>query len=228
MRAAVLRNYSEVSERPLKIEDIDIEKPRRGEVLLKIISAGVCHSDMNVIEGKTPSPLPIVLGHEFVGKVEEVGEGVTSVGEGDIVVSSFIWPCGRCYNCASGRENLCTTATPIRIKGVMLDGTTRLRSLEGEPIYAFLGGGFAEYSIVPEFAVRVLPNGLRKESSAILGCAILTAYGAVMNRANVRAGQKVAIFGIGGVGINIVQFCKISGASQIITVDIIDEKCRYN
>jgi len=224
LKAAVLYKYGKVKDKPLKIEDVKIAEPKKGEVLLRVKTVGVCHSDIHVIKGKTPVPLPVVLGHEFVGEVMAVGEGVTSVNVGDMVVSSFIWPCGKCVNCATGFENLCETASPIRIKGVMLDGTTRLSLIDGKPIYSFLGGGYAEHAVVPEFAVSKLPPELRKESSAILGCAVLTAYGAVMNTAKVRPGEKVAIFGAGGVGMNVIQLCKIAGATQIIVVDIIDRK----
>ena len=164
LKAAVLYKYAKVKERPLVIEDVKIEKPKSGEVFLKIKATGVCHSDLHAIAGKTPVPLPVVLGHEFVGNVEEVGAGVTSVDVGDMVVSSFIWPCGKCVSCATGFENLCATAAPIRIKGVLLDGTTRL-SLRGKPVYCFLGGGHAEYAVVPEFAVPVVETIFSKYAS---------------------------------------------------------------
>ena len=215
MKASVLFEYN----KPLKIVDVKVDKPKKDEVLLKIIATGVCHSDLHVLYGKTPVPLPVVLGHEFIASVEEVGEGVTTINKGDVVISSFIWPCGVCINCTTGRENLCETAALIRLKGVMLDGTTRLSLPNGESIHTFLGGGYAEYAVVPKFAIYRLPPELKKESSAILGCAVLTAYGAVFNAAQVRLGEKVAIFGAtGGVGMNILEFCKIAGAGQIIAL----------
>jgi len=224
LKAAVLYRYSKIKEKPLKIEDVDVERPKSGEILLKVKSAGICRSDMHVIEGKTSLPLPVVLGHEFMGEVEDVGEGVTSVCRGDIVVSSPVWPCGKCTNCITGHENLCVLATALRTKGVLLDGTTRLRSHDGKYIYTFLGGGFAEYAVVPEFGISKLPPQLRGECYAILGCAVITAYNAVINTAKVRLGEKVAIFGVGGIGVNLIQFCKIAGATEIIAVDIIDKK----
>ncbi len=220
MKAAVLFEYN----KPFRILDINIAKLKAGEVLIKTEAAGVCHSDLHAISGKTPVPLPIVLGHEFTGYVKDIGEGVSRVHVGDMVVSSFIWPCGKCVNCASGLENLCEPAAALRIKGVLIDGTTRLSLPDGKPLYTFLGGGYAECAVVPENAVMPLPPELKKESSAILGCAVLTAYGAVMNTAHVRLGEQVAIFGAGGVGTNIIQLCKIAGASRIIAVDIINEK----
>jgi succinate semialdehyde reductase (NADPH) len=224
MKAAVLHKHGEVEENPLKIEEVNFGAPKKGEILIKVLATGVCHSDLHVIEGRTLVPLPIVLGHEIYGKVEEVGPEVTTVNTGDYVVASFIWPCGKCKNCAAGMENLCETAASIRTRGVLFDGTTRLSLLDGTPLYAFLGGGYAEYAIIPELGVKALPPELRKETSAILGCAVLTAYGAVMETGKVRVGESVAVFGVGGVGINIVQFSKIANATQIIAVDIVDKK----
>jgi len=221
MKAAVLHAYGE----SLRVQEVEIDKPKNEEVLIKVLSTGVCHSDLHVIKGRTPIPLPVVLGHEIMGIVEDVGENVTSVNPGDVVVASFIWPCGKCSLCVSGRENLCVRALSARMKGVLLDGTTRLKLLDGRSLHVFAGGGFAEYAIVPESGVIRVPANLQKRRSlAILGCAVLTAFGAVTNTANVKPGDTVAVFGTGGVGIFIVQLSKIAGASQIIAIDVVDKK----
>jgi len=227
MRAAILREYGKIDNHPLKIQEVNISKPKMGEVLIKILSCGVCHSDLHVIEGRTPIPLPCVCGHEIYGVVEEVGPYVTTVNPGDYVAGIPIWPCGKCYNCANGQENLCETMTMIRPKGVLYDGTTRLSLPDGSPVYIFLGGGFAEYAIIPETGVKMLPKELRKETSAILGCAILTGYGAVVESGKVRVGESVAVFGVGGVGASIVHLNKAVNASQIIAIDVADRKLKW-
>ncbi|ABL87431.1 succinate semialdehyde reductase (NADPH) [Pyrobaculum islandicum DSM 4184] len=212
MKAAVLFQYNT----PLVIEDIDIEKPKEGEVLVRIKSAGVCHSDLYVLEGATPVPTPVVSGHEAVGVVEEVGPGVKNLQPGDWVVTSFVWPCGRCRNCVRGRENLCETFAQVRLKGTLLDGTTRLRKRSGEEVRAFLGGTWAEASVVPATAVAKLPEGLRgRQELAMLGCAFLTAYGAVVNSGSVSPGDTVVVVGTGGVGLSAVQVAKAVGARVI-------------
>jgi succinate semialdehyde reductase (NADPH) len=227
MRAAVLFEYGKADKRLLKIQQVNISKPKINEVLIKVLATGVCHSDLHVIEGRTPMPLPCVCGHEIYGVVEDVGPYVTTVNRGDYVVAAFIWPCGKCYNCANGQENLCEAMSMIRPKGVLYDGTTRLSLPDGSPVYIFLGGGFAEYAIIPETGVKVLPKELRKETSAILGCAILTGYGAVVESGKVRVGESVAVFGAGGVGASIVQLSKVVNASQIIAIDILDKKLEW-
>ena len=227
MRAAVLHEYGKIDKRPLKIQQVNISKPKINEVLIKVLSTGVCHSDLHVIEGRTPIPLPCVCGHEVYGVVEEIGPYVTTVNTGDHVVAAFIWPCGKCYNCANGQENLCENMSIIRPKGVLYDGTSRLSLPDGSPVYVFLGGGFAEYLVIPETGVKVLPQELRKETSAILGCAILTGYGAVVETGKVKVGENVAIFGVGGVGASIVQLSKAVNASQIIAIDVIDKKLEW-
>ncbi len=136
MKAAVLRRYKE----PLQVEELSVEAPHVGEITVKVAAAGVCHSDLYVLEGATPVPPPLVSGHEAVGVVEEVGPGVDGVSPGDYVVTSFIWPCGRCKNCTSGRENLCKSFAKVRLKGTLLDGTTRFRDGGGGEVRIFLGG----------------------------------------------------------------------------------------
>jgi len=213
VKAAVLFKYNE----PLKVVDnVTISHPKAGEVKIKVVTTGLCHSDVNVFEGKTPVPPPVVAGHEIAGIVEEVGEGVTRVKPGDRVVSAFIHPCGKCRNCASGKENLCETFSQVRLKGTMPDGTTRL-SLDGKEVRTFLGGGFAEYAIVGENALTVVPPDIDLEKIAVLGCAGLTGYGAV-NSARIEPGETVAVVGVGGVGLSVVQMLKASGAGRIIAL----------
>jgi succinate semialdehyde reductase (NADPH) len=213
VKAAVLFKYNE----PLKVVDnVTISPPKAGEVKIKVVTTGLCHSDVNVFEGKTPVPPPVVAGHEIAGIVEEVGEGVTRVKPGDRVVSAFIHPCGKCRNCASGKENLCETFSQVRLKGTMPDGTTRL-SLDGKEVRTFLGGGFAEYAIVGENALTVVPPDIDLEKIAVLGCAGLTGYGAV-NSARIEPGETVAVVGVGGVGLSVVQMLKASGAGRIIAL----------
>lgn len=206
--------------------DVYVDTPKRGEVLVRVISSGVCHTDLHVIEGKVSMQLPAILGHEIYGVVEKVGEGVTSISEGDYVVSSFMWPCGKCRLCASGYENLCERSIESRARGVMLDGTTRTWiPSNGREIRVFVrNGGFAEYVVIPsENSLVKVPGDLRSPEVAILGCAFLTAYGAVFNSARVSAGDVVAVYGVGGVGMAIVRLASIAGA-EVIAIDIVDEK----
>jgi succinate semialdehyde reductase (NADPH) len=213
MRAAVLFNYKE----PLKIEDVEIQEPKENEVLIEIKATGMCHSDVNVFVGATPVPTPVVAGHEISGIVKKVGKNVTRVKEGDKVISAFIHPCGKCRNCISGRENLCETFASVRLKGVMFDGTSRLRLKDGRQVQTFLGGGFAEYAIVHENALTVVPPDVELERVATLGCAGITAYGAV-NSAKIEPGESVAVVGVGGVGLSVIQLLKASGAGRIIAL----------
>ncbi len=198
MKAAVLNEYKE----PLTIEDVTISEPKMGEVKIKIKATGLCHSDVNVFEGKTPVPPPVVAGHEISGVVEEVGPGVSRVKPGDRVISAFIHPCGKCSNCVSGKENLCETFSQVRLKGVMPDGTSRL-SKDGKEIRTFLGGGFAEYAIVGENALTKVPDDMDLEKVAVLGCAGLTGYGAITS-SKIEPGDTVAVIGVGGVGLSTI------------------------
>ncbi|AEB94916.1 succinate-semialdehyde dehydrogenase [Metallosphaera cuprina] len=212
MRAAVLNAYKE----PLSVEDVKIAEPKSGEVKIKVRATGLCHSDVNVFEGKTPVPPPVIAGHEISGIVEETGPGVTRVKPGDRVISAFIHPCGKCSNCIEGKENLCETFSQVRLKGVMPDGTSRITK-EGKEIRTFLGGGFAEYAIVGENALTKVPDELDLEKVAVLGCAGLTGYGAITS-SNIEPGDTVAVIGVGGVGLSTIQLLRASGAGRIIAV----------
>lgn len=222
MKAAVLYEYN----KPLKVEDnVRVDKPHEGEVLLKVKSAGVCHSDLYVLEGATPIPLPVIPGHEAVAVVEEVGPGVENVSPGDVVVTSFIWPCGKCRNCARGMENLCERFSEVRLKGVLLDGRQHV-FLDETPLSIFLGGLWAEEAVVPATALARLPKSLAdRPEMAMLGCAFLTAYGAVVNSGDVSPEDTVIVIGTGGVGLSIVQVARAVGA-RVIAVGRSPEKLK--
>ena len=221
MKAAILPEIG----KPLEIEDIPIPKPKSGEVLVKISACGVCHTDLHVVKGEVKFPIPAVMGHEISGIIEEVGDGVRNVSPGDNIVSSFIMPCGWCRYCAEGRDDLCETFFALnRLKGSLYDGETRLYRNDKSPLAMYSMGGLAEYSVVPATAVFKTPDGVPLADSCIVGCAIMTAYGAVRRQANLSMSQTVAIVGVGGGGSNIIQLARTAGASKIIAVDVQDAK----
>jgi S-(hydroxymethyl)glutathione dehydrogenase/alcohol dehydrogenase len=221
MNAAVLSAIGS----PLAIEEIPVPRPRAGEVLVKVAACGVCHSDLHVAKGEIKFPTPCVLGHEISGVVEEIGPGVQGLRRGDPVVSSFILPCGRCAPCSRGRDDLCETFFALnRLKGTLYDGESRLRRSDGTPLAMYSMGGLAEFAVVPATDVFPLPPGLPLPDAAILGCAVMTAYGAVKHHAEVRPGDAVAVVGTGGVGSNVVQIARLFGAASVIAVDVRDEK----
>jgi S-(hydroxymethyl)glutathione dehydrogenase/alcohol dehydrogenase len=218
MRAAVLYEFGS----PLVVEEIDLEPPRAGEVSIRLAASGVCHSDLHSVQGIHAVPLPVVLGHEGAGIVEEVGAGVEHVRPGDHVILSWLPYCGRCRRCTGGRPNLCENLA-WSDNGTMMDGTTRFHR-GGERIRHNTVSSFAERSVVPaQTAIRVEPD-LPLAELALLGCAVMTGVGAVLNTANVRAGDTVAVVGCGGVGLNVVQGARIAGATTIIAVDLVAEK----
>ena len=223
MRAAVLRDHSV----GLQVETIRTPRPKAGEVLIKVAACGLCHSDLHVIGGAIAFPLPAVLGHEVTGTIVEIGPGNEHSGlkVGDAVSGGFLMPCGQCDACAAGRDELCGPFFELnRLKGVLYDGTTRLQTLEGEPIHMYSMGGLAEYAVVPATAVAVAPSSIDLVPAAILGCAAMTGYGAVRRGADLRFGETVAVVATGGVGTNIVQIAAAFGASQVIAIDVSDDK----
>ncbi len=221
MRAAILEQVGG----PLVIEEIPEPKPRLGEALVKVTACGVCHTDLHVVKGEVKFPLPAVLGHEISGLVEEVAADVTGIKRGDRVVGSFIMACGRCVHCVRGRDDLCETFFAMnRLRGTLYDGETRLARKDGSPLAMYSMAGLAEYAVVPATGVFALPDGLALPEACILGCAIPTAYGALRHQADLLPGQSVAVVGIGGVGSNILQIARAFGASEVIAVDIRDEK----
>ena len=223
MRAAVLRDY----DKGLQVETIRTPRPKAGEVLIKVTACGLCHSDLHVIGGAIAFPLPAVLGHEVAGVIVELGPGTEHTGleVGQQVAGGFLMPCGQCRHCAAGHDELCEPFFELnRLKGVLYDGTTRLYSLDGEPIQMYSMGGLAEYSVVPATALAPVPEGVDPVSSAILGCAAMTGYGAVRRGADIKFGETVAVVAVGGVGSNIVQIARAFGASQVIAIDVADDK----
>lgn len=223
MRAAVLRDY----DKGLQVETIRTPRPKAGEVLIKVTACGLCHSDLHVIGGAIAFPLPAVLGHEVAGIIVELGAGTEHTGleVGQQVAGGFLMPCGQCRHCAAGHDELCEPFFELnRLKGVLYDGMTRLYSLDGEPIQMYSMGGLAEYSVVPATALAPVPEGVDPVSSAILGCAAMTGYGAVRRGADIKYGETVAVVAVGGVGSNIVQIARAFGASQVIAIDVADDK----
>jgi succinate semialdehyde reductase (NADPH) len=203
----------------LRVETIGKPEPRVGEVLVRVRACGVCATDLHVIKGEVSFPTPCVLGHEVSGVVEAVGAGVVTCAPGDQVVAAFLMPCGFCRSCARGRDDLCETFFALnRIRGTLYDGTTRLRRTDGTPLAMYSMAGLAEYAVVPATAVFPAPDGLDLAAAAVLGCAVLTAYGAVAHGAPVRPGDRVAVVAVGGIGQNIVQMARAFGAVQIIAV----------
>ena len=214
-RAAVLWEAG----KPLEVKEIDLAEPRAGEVLVEIAAAGLCHSDLSMIGGNIPQPLPAVPGHEAAGIVSAVGPGVDSVAEGDHVIMLYRPHCGLCYQCSRGRPALCPVAAEVRISGRLLDGSSRL-SDNGTELFHFSGvSAFAEHAVVPESGVIKVDPELPLDILSVVGCAVMTGYGAVVNAADLRPGEAAAVIGCGGVGLNSIQACRISGANPIIAID---------
>src|SRR5688572_4920443 len=221
MRAAILDS----APGGLHIEEIPIPEPKAGEVLVRVSACGVCHTDLHVMKPEVAFPLPAVMGHEISGTVAALGPGVAGPPVGTPVVSAFIMPCGFCAACGAGRDDLCDSFFAMnRLKGTLYDGTTRLRRADGTPIAMYSMAGLAEYSVVPATDVFAVPPNLPLAESSVLGCAIFTAYGAVRHGAELRGGERIAVVAVGGVGINIIQIAKAFGASQVIAVDVKDDK----
>lgn len=215
--AAVLRAFG----KPLVLEEVEVLPPGEGEVMVRMKAAGVCHSDLHVMRGDLPMPLPIILGHEGAGVVEAVGPGVRSVVPGDRVWPIWRSSCGRCDYCQKGRPALCDLGTAMRFSGLMPDGKTRFRSAGGESIRHYAGvSTFSSLSTMPEAAVVRIEGDLSFAHAALISCGVITGLGAVLNAARVEAGSTVAVFGCGGVGLNIIQGARLAGARRIIAVDV--------
>jgi S-(hydroxymethyl)glutathione dehydrogenase/alcohol dehydrogenase len=210
---------------PLVVEEIHVAEPRAGEVLVRMKAAGVCHSDLHVMKGDLPMPLPIVLGHEGAGVVESVGPGVTSVAPGDSVWPIWRSSCGRCHYCQLGRPALCELGTAMRFTGLMPDGETRFHTKSGIPIRHYAGvSTFSSLSTMPEAAVVKIESGVALWKAAIVSCGVITGVGAVTHAAQVVPGSTVAVFGCGGVGLNILQGARLVSATKIIAVDPVASK----
>ncbi|WP_349259136.1 zinc-binding dehydrogenase [Gaiella sp.] len=217
MLAAVLPE----SGHPLVIERVPVPRPRLGEVLVQVAACGVCHTDLHVIKGEVAFPTPAVLGHEISGTVVALGEGVDTPAVGTRVVGTFIMPCGACRHCHVGRDDLCERFFSMnRLAGTLYDGETRLFREDGSALAMYSMGGLAEYAVVPVTAVYPLPASVPFEEAAVIGCAGMTAFGAVRNAAELRGGERVVVVAIGGIGSQVVQIARALGAVQVVAVDV--------
>ncbi|WP_421281095.1 S-(hydroxymethyl)glutathione dehydrogenase/class III alcohol dehydrogenase [Aeromonas veronii] len=210
---------------PLSIEEIEVMPPQAGEVRVRIVATGVCHTDAFTLSGEDPEGVfPCILGHEGGGIVESVGEGVTSVKVGDHVIPLYTPECGECKFCKSGKTNLCQKIRATQGKGLMPDGTTRF-SKDGQPIYHYMGTStFSEYTVLPEISIAKVDPAAPLEEVCLLGCGVTTGIGAVMNTAKVKEGESVAIFGLGGIGLSAVIGAHLAKAGRIIAIDINESK----
>jgi len=214
MKAAVCYEFG----KPLVIEDVTLDPPKTGEVKVKMAATAICHSDIHSIKGEIPFPLPMVAGHESSGYVEEVGPGVTTVKPGDNVIISLLASCGRCYSCVSGYPENCEFHWPLLTE-------SRMHNKKGQAlVHGTRTATFAEYAIVDQSQVVAIPKDLPMDRASLLACGVITGFGAVVNRAQVRPMSGVVVIGTGGVGLNAIQGARISGADPIIAVDILDSK----
>ncbi|MBL0162265.1 MAG: S-(hydroxymethyl)glutathione dehydrogenase/class III alcohol dehydrogenase [Xanthomonadales bacterium] len=207
--------------KPLSIEEVDLQGPQAGEVLVRIVATGVCHTDAFTLSGADPEGMfPVILGHEGGGIVEEVGAGVTSLKVGDHVIPLYTPECGACKFCLSGKTNLCQAIRVTQGKGLMPDGTSRF-SMNGKPILHYMGcSTFSEYTVLPEIALARINKAAPLEKVCLLGCGITTGIGAVLNTAKVEAGASVAVFGLGGIGMSVIQGAVMAKAGRIIAIDM--------
>jgi S-(hydroxymethyl)glutathione dehydrogenase/alcohol dehydrogenase len=207
--------------KPLSIETVELDGPKAGEVLIEIKATGICHTDAYTLSGKDPEGLfPTILGHEGAGVVVEVGEGVTSLKPGDHVIPLYTPECRQCEYCLSQKTNLCQAIRTTQGRGVMPDGTSRF-SLDGKMLHHYMGTStFANYTVLPEIAVAKIREDAPFEKVCYIGCGVTTGIGAVINTAKVEPGARVVVFGLGGIGLNVIQGARMVGASQIVGVDI--------
>src|SRR5881392_968768 len=221
MRAAVLEEFGE----PLSVQEVELAEPRAGEVLVRLVACGVCHTDLYTASGADPSGYaPTVLGHEGAGVVERVGEGVGSLAPGDHVVTLFSPQCRECAHCLDPRTNLCLAIREQQNQGYLPDGTTRL-SRDGEPIRHFMGTStFAEYTVMPEIALAKIAPEAPLDRACLFACGLSTGLGAAMNTAKVEAGSTCVVFGAGMVGLGAVAGCRLQGADRIVCVDLSPER----
>jgi S-(hydroxymethyl)glutathione dehydrogenase/alcohol dehydrogenase len=212
--------------KPVVVEEVAFDSPARGEVMVKIGAVGVCHSDLSGTNGTIALPLPLILGHEAAGTVVEVGEGVTELAVGDAVLANWIYMCGRCHYCNIGRPVLCDQQG--KALSTMFDGTLRTRDAAGNPLNVFSGVGvMAEYAVVHERNLVKYDAKVPADRAALVGCAVTTGVGAAINTARVAPGSICGVWGTGGVGLNVIQGCAISGASRIIAIDTSEAKLEF-
>ncbi len=234
MRAAVIREAMKPrpyqDSKPFAIEEVELEPPGEGEVLVRIRAAGLCHSDLSTVNGDRPRPMPMVLGHEAAGEVVELGpgvkNGVTDLAVGDRVILVFVPSCGSCLPCMEGRPGLCEPAVPANASGTLLSGARRIR-LDGQPVNHHVGvSAFAEYAVVSRHSLVKIDSDLPFEEAALFGCAVVTGVGAVLNTARLPTGSSVAVVGLGGVGLMSMLAARAAGARQVIALDTIDDKLK--
>lgn len=212
---------AQVAGQPLSIEWVDLEGPQAGEVLVEIKATGVCHTDAYTLSGADPEGLfPAILGHEGAGVVVEVGTGVTSLKPGDSVIPLYVPECRYCKFCLSGKTNLCQAIRETQGRGVMPNGSSRF-SLDGQPLFHYMGTStFANYTVVPEIALAKIREDAPFEQVCLIGCGVTTGVGAVINTARVQVGDNVVVFGLGGIGLNVIQAARLVGANMIVGVDL--------
>jgi alcohol dehydrogenase len=232
MRAAVIRETMKPrpyrDSKPFAIEEVELEPPGEGEVLVRIRAAGLCHSDLSTVNGDRPRPMPMVLGHEAAGEVVELGPGVKGgvkgLAPGDHVILVFVPSCGACVPCMEGRPGLCEPAVPANASGTLLSGARRIK-LDGQPVNHHIGvSAFAEYAVVSSHSLVKIDADLPFEEAALFGCAVVTGAGAVLNTARLPTGASVAVVGLGGVGLMSMLAARAAGSRQIIAIDTLDDK----
>ena len=223
MRAAVTREIGH-----LAIEEVELAAPKEHEVLVRMCAAGVCHSDLHTMRGELRAVPPLVLGHEGAGIVESVGSGITACKPGDRVVVNWLPACETCPTCLNGRHNLCERLARTTFQALLVDGTSRLSTLDGLRLKHFLSAAtMAEYAVIHESSVVAIPDDVPFEIAAVVGCAVATGVGAVMNTAAARPGQSAAVIGCGGVGLSALLGCKLAGCNPIVAVDVLDSKLEF-
>ena len=219
------KSHPYADSKPLVVEELELEGPGPGEVLVEIAAAGLCHSDLSVIDGSRPRPVPMVLGHEASGVVAEVGPGVEDLKVGDRVVFSFVPICGRCAYCAVGRPALCERGNAANVRGTLMSGARRFKNRRAESLHHHLGvSAFSRYTVAARESLIPIASEVPLETAALFGCAVLTGVGAVVNTARVEPGARVAVFGLGGVGLAVVLGARLAGALQIVAVDLLPPK----
>ncbi|MGW2179907.1 zinc-binding dehydrogenase [Streptomyces sp. NPDC001732] len=228
-RAAVLRGVSTArpysESRPVEVEELELGAPREGEVLVRVAAASLCHSDLSVVNGDRVRPLPMALGHEAVGVVEETGPGVGRVSPGDHVALVYVPSCGFCPDCAAGRPALCARAAAANGSGALLHGPSLLTDASGAPVHHQLGvSAFSEHAVLAQESVVPIPKDVPFAVASMFGCAVLTGAGAVINTAALRPGQSVVVYGLGGVGLSAVLGARAAGAYPLVAVDPVPEK----
>jgi S-(hydroxymethyl)glutathione dehydrogenase/alcohol dehydrogenase len=222
-KAAICRELN----KPVSVEEVKLDKPRRGEVMVRLVASGVCHSDLSVTNGTLPLPLPTVLGHEGAGIVEEVGEDVTRVQKGDPVILAWVPSCGQCRFCVMGSPEHCSNANYANI-GRLKDGATPMHDASGADLNIMTSTAtMSELTVVVEESVVPIDPEMPLDRACLIGCGVMTGVGAVINTADLQAGSSAIVFGAGGVGLNVIQGCALAGAEPIIAVDVVDQKLEF-